>query len=399
MDHNQLNLPVASPNNHPSANKLLEQLRSTAWACASINSAICATFTPTLYVRTAKHQPTPKCETRTIQPRALKSLRDRLEIKSDIELKEVANHPINKLLADPNKYHTSYDLWELTTLYQETVGSCFWLLDFNALGRPIAIWPLPSQWVFIWPSPDGTFFYQFRGEQYDEHQIIHFRYPDPSNPYYYGLSPLRAAQNEAKLSTTYAELKLARFENRAAPDVVISPKEPIGLEERNRLEASWDAKFRRRGNGKAYVSESEITVDLLNGQMGDLALLAEKGKNAEDICNAFHVPLSMLSTNTNLANLQASEAQHARIAINPRIRRRDEKLNDQLIPYFDPSKRLFLCSPDADPGNGEDWRTIQSAAQYGWQTINEIRATQDLPPVTWGDKPCTQPIPGPSASP
>jgi hypothetical protein len=40
--------------------------------------------------------------------------------------------------------------------------------------------------------------------------------------------------------------------------------------------------------------------------MGDVAAMAAMGKTKEDIANAFHVPLAFLSTQTNLANVQAA---------------------------------------------------------------------------------------------
>src|SRR5262249_33467976 len=52
-------------------------------------------------------------------------------------------------------------------------------------------------------------------------------------------------------------------------------------------------------------------------------------------CNAFHVPLSFLTSETNLANLQAAEHQHLAKAIAPRLQRRDQKLNEQLVPFYD----------------------------------------------------------------
>ena len=78
--------------------------------------------------------------------------------------------------------------------------------------------------------------------------------------------------------------------------------------------------------------------------MGDLAALADMKATKEDVCNAFHIPISFLSSETNLANLQAAEHQHMSKAMTPRLKRRDEKLNEQLIPLFDPSGRLFLAS-------------------------------------------------------
>jgi hypothetical protein len=92
----------------------------------------------------------------------------------------------------------------------------------------------------------------------------------------------------------------------------------------------------------------------------------------------FHVPLAFLTTQTNLANLQAAESQHMSKAINPRLQLRDEMLNEQLIPIYDPTRRL---DPEAT------WQTMKINIQFGIVTINEARDAQGLTPVPWGDKP------------
>jgi hypothetical protein len=53
----------------------------------------------------------------------------------------------------------------------------------------------------------------------------------------------------------------------------------------------------------------------------------------------FHVPLPFLTTQTNLADLQAAESQHMSKAINPRLQGRDEKLNEQPGPSSKPATR------------------------------------------------------------
>jgi hypothetical protein len=98
-------------------------------------------------------------------------------------------------------------------------------------------------------------------------------------------------------------------------------------------------------------------------------------------------PSSFRDTETNLANLQAAERQHAK-TIHAKIARRDEKLNEQLIPLFDPSGRVFFGSDDPRP--------VETAAAMsqekqdlllGVRTINEVRTDRGLPPVEWGDRP------------
>src|SRR5205814_9586516 len=105
------------------------------------------------------------------------------------------------------------------------------------------------------------------------------------------------------------------------------------------------------GQGRALVAESEMQVTTLSRSMGDLAALADMKATKEDIVNAFHVPLPFLTGETNLANMQAADHLHKTLAIVPRLRRRDEKLNEQLVPKFDPSGRLFFHSPDPTPAN------------------------------------------------
>ena len=79
-------------------------------------------------------------------------------------------------------------------------------------------------------------------------------------------------------------------------------------------------------------------------QSGQLKAIAVTTK--DEIANAFGVPLAFLTTETNLANLQAAMQQHSSLAIRPRLQRRDEKINEQLIPLYDPTHRLFVASDD-----------------------------------------------------
>ncbi|HTU90073.1 MAG TPA: phage portal protein [Gemmataceae bacterium] len=384
----------------PTPNELLAELKNTAWTCASINAATCANYPPRLYVITEHHQPQPKCATKALSPwterrlRALPHLSSR--IKSAARIEEVTDHPLLTLLQHANPVHNAFDLWELTTLYQEVQGSAYWYLDMDPVrGVPRAVWILPAQNVTPRRDADSknlVDFYLYRNgrseERFDPERIIHFAYPDPRDPYTSGLSPLRACFEQAALVSDYAAFKKAKFENHAVPDAIISPDEVMGEEERDRLETQWNNRFRRGGTGKIVVAESSLKVSLLNQSMGDLAALADMKATKEDIANAFHVPVAFLSTETNLANLQASQSQHMSLAISPRLERRDEKLNAQLLPLYDPTGRLFLASEDPVPVD-QNLQVQQQIAdlKYGVVSINEIRSERGLPPVSWGEVP------------
>ena len=386
-------------NRQPTANEILAELKNTAWTCASINAATCANYPPKLYVITEHNQPQAKCATKTLSPWAERRLRAlphlSTRIKSTARIEEVTAHPLLTLLQHANPIHNAFDLWELTTLYQEVHGSA------TGISPSIRCWACRGPCGFyrqnVTPRRDPgstniVDYYLYRNgrseERFTPEQIIHFAYPDPRDPYTSGLSPLRACFEQAALTSDYAAFKKAKFDNHAIPDAIISPDEVMGEEERDRLETQWNNRFRRGGAGKVVVAESSLKVSLLNQSMGDVAALADMAATKNDIANAFHVPIAFLTSQTNLANLQASQSQHMSLAISPRLERRDQKLNAQLVPLFDPTGRLFLASEDPVPVD-QNLLVQQQIAdlKYGVVSINEIRSERGLPPVPWGDVP------------
>jgi HK97 family phage portal protein len=381
---------------NPTPNELLQELKGVAWSCISLNASICANYPPKLYVATQRHQPPAKCLTRGLVPAAEARLRGRNDLPSAVtkagRIEEVLDHPLLTLLRQVNPIHNSFDLWELTQTYLEVHGKAYWYLAAGPFGVPDEIWVLPAQNVTPKRRPDSgnvVDFYEYRTgsrtQNFPADQVIFFRNPDPRDPYLGGLSPLRAAFEQIALTSSYAATKGAIYDNQAIPSAVISPDEVIGEEERDRLEGQWNAKFRRGGAGQVLVAESGLRVQVLQHSMGDLAALADMAATKEDICNAFHAPVAFFTKETNLANLQAAQTQHLSQCIHPRLTRRDEKLNEQLVPRYDPSGRLFLASEDPTPVDQDlTIKQQENDPRFGVVSINEVRGERGLPPVPWG---------------
>jgi HK97 family phage portal protein len=384
---------------NPTPNELLAELKGVAWACISLNAAVCANYPPRLYVTTDRRQPPAKCPTRPLRPDAEARLRARKDLPAYLtraaHIEEVLEHPLLTLLRQVNPIHNAFDLWELTHTYLEVHGRAFWYLEFGPFGVPDQIWVLPAQNVNPRRRSDSANvvdYYEYRTggkmQLFRPEQVIFFRYPDPRDPYLGGLSPLRAAFEQITLASSYAATKSAIYDNQAIPSALITPDEVLGEEERDRLETQWNAKFRRGGSGKVLVAESGLRVQLLQHSMGDLAALADMAATKEDICNAFHCPIAFFTTQTNLANLQAADSQHLSKCIHPRLTRRDEKLNEQLLPLFDPAGRLFLASEDPTPVDQDlTIKQQENDLKYGVVSINEVRSERGLPPVPWGNVP------------
>jgi hypothetical protein len=94
------------------------------------------------------------------------------------------------------------------------------------------------------------------------------------------------------------------------------------------------------------------------------------------------VPSPFLTTETNLANVQAAKNLHDTLTVGPRVRRRDEKLNKQLVPGFDSMGRSYFRSHDPAGGN-QDFllRRKEQDLKYGVRSINQVRSDRGLETV------------------
>ena len=368
----------------PSSRELLSELRTTAYACATINAGVCASFVPRLYLRVGPNDPLPKKGL----GRMVDAKRLAVPTRFGSIIHEVTEHPLLELLRSVNDQMNGHDLLELTALSMEVLGNAYWWLEGDPPG---SIWPLPAQrmrqacgndagsWIL-----DGA-----AGPTLLEgDRVIHFRIPVLEDIYGPGLGPMRAAYEPAALASRFHAYRRGLWENAAVPGVVLSTNQPLGEEEVARIESRWQQRFGKGGSGKLLVTDADFKVSTIQYSPADMASLAEAGATREEIANAFGVPLAYLTSDTNLANLQAAREQHMSLAILPRLRRRDDRLNECLVKRFDPSGRLFLASDHPVP---EDRKMLlrqqETDLRMGVLTINEVRQSRGLSRVSWGDGP------------
>lgn len=383
----------------PKPADLLAQLKGIAYACATLNASVCAQHRPRLYVVTNKGAAAPKCPTRPLDHAARKALEsDRQAMATESNLQrwdEVIEHPLLALLNNPNPYHNAHELLETTTLQQETTGAAYWLIERDPFGLPTALLPLRSHLITHGRrqgSPRPFDYYEYWIERppvkLAESDVIDFRYPDPRDPYCGALAPLRGCYEEALQTSKYNATRHAVLDNSAIPGVIISPGEVISETEMRRIENQWHARFGRGKQGSVLVAESNLEVQVISQQLGDIAALAEARLTKEMIANAFGVPMAFWVSDSNRANLEAAREQHVGLAIKPRLDRRDARLNQRLVPLYDETGRLFLKTNDPDPRSREIALKEEDQDMHrGVRTINDVRAIRGLPPVEWGAVP------------
>lgn len=115
---------------------------------------------------------------------------------------EITDHPFLNFMAHPNPLYemTSGACWRLQQIYLELKGEGYFVYEFDALGRPVELWPLPTHWVQQTPYV-GYPYYEIRTtggliRQIPVDDIFCMKELNPLDPYKRGLGAAESLADE-----------------------------------------------------------------------------------------------------------------------------------------------------------------------------------------------------------
>ena len=308
------------------------------------------------------------------------------------EIEEVTDHAFLDLMKEVNPYHGSRELKELTTMFMDLTGECYWLLLKDGLKVPRQIWVIPSQ--FVNPDYGSSLKDAIKGYIYRRgnveltlkpEEVVMFNTPNPKN-IFSGFSTIKGVADAVYIQSQMNEFETSIFENRARVGGVIEEVESVGKDARKRFQEKLSQKHtgpKKAGKmmylprGLKYTKDAMTPVELnfIEGRKG----------NREEICTALDVPFGMFDPHSNRAVAEAAGYQHSKIGILPRCDRFSEKMNERVLPLFD--EKLFCAFDDPVPQNRELILKEQIGRVKGnIMLINEARAEQGLEPIEGGDE-------------
>lgn len=382
----------------PSPNDLLAQFDDTVYACATLIANTVASTPIKLFVTTDEGQPRPKCATRAVSQKTINELRTK-RLGGSTRVEEVTNHPALELLRRCNSAHNFGELLRMTELYQEIVGDAFWLVKSDGYGIPTGLFLLLPQYMTPIRDEDGFIEGWKYGtgndtQEYGTDEIIHFKFPNLSDPYGLGYSPLRAAWNRVQIGFKELAYLDSVLSNQGRPDAILTPDEPISPMESERLAKEWQHRFSRSGAGGIYVADGPMKYTPLNYQPRDLAELQLYQSVKTNVCNAFAVPPDIWEMGeSNRATAEAALYALAVHCIRPRMHALTEKLNDRLLPMFDKGQgRMFFEAVEIVP---EDKAFLLQERQLLLAqcviTRDEARQAYGFAPQEWASQPLMPP--------
>ena len=378
---------------------LINAYRSWVYVASSRNAATFAATPLRLYV--AKETTTQKllAPTKPITPKQYEYFQGNPKVASlpqvvkAAEIEELTQHPAIDLLHRVNPFMNQTDLLELTDLYEELTGNGYWYTVKNAMHIPEQIWPLPPNRVKIVPDPK-EFIKEYRfftsmvsgrnmGVPFEVDEIIHFKFPNPTD-LYYGASPLQAVSDSYNINQNMNTYENALFTNNARPEGFWTTEQELDGTDTKRLTAElsemWQGVF---NSGKTGITSHGLTYTPLNLSPRELGFLKGREWTKKEIFEAYDTPAGLFDEKANRANAKAAQYVYAKYCIQPRHRRFEEKLNEQLAPMFD--EKIFFAFDDVVPADRElELKIDTELLKVSAISADEVRAGRGKEPLPDG---------------
>lgn len=296
-------------------------------------------------------------------------------------------------LTEPNDDQDFGQFISQVQLSIEADGNAFILKAATPNGKLAGLYVLPPTAVQVEKDADtGRKFYVMTGatgrEIYSDTEILHVRWLTPPG-FLRGLSPITVARQTLGTGLAAEEFGARYFGSGATLSGVISHPGNISPEIAQQLKES----FTRKHGG---VSKSHAVGVLSGGATWTpISVNPEESQFLEtrrftdvQIANLYGIPAEYVTEAEGakgyVTGIYARQYMWLLTGMNPRLVRLERALSSLLPPgnYLKFNRRAFLAM---DPS---DRVSYYSAGQMGqWLTVNEIRALEDMNPMSEGDRP------------
>ncbi|QGR02110.1 phage portal protein [Ehrlichia ruminantium] len=323
-------------------------------------------------------------------------------IKSDTF--QIKNHPLLKLISQPNNTTSKAEFIEGILTYKLISGNAYILMIENNNMIPQELYLLRPDRVEIIPGRDNRpYSYRYTINDYminykinkltNYSQILHIKNFHPLNDWY-GLSPIEAASYSIDQHNQAGSWNQAMLQNGARPSgaLIVNAKNTnngsLTQEQYNRLKSQVDEFYSGpRNAGRPILLEGGLDWKEMSLSPRDMDFIESKHSSARDIALAFGVPPQLLgipgdNTYSNLIEARLSLWEQT---ILPHLDNIISHFNNWLTPKF--GNNIFL-SYDKDSisvlteKRKQLWQYVENA---NFMTINEKRAAFGLPPLDNGN--------------
>lgn len=311
------------------------------------------------------------------------------------------DHPLYRILHDsPNADQTALDFWEFMFAAVELRGNAYAEVVRNGQGQIIALTPIMCDTVQVRRLSTGDLEYSWTdagmSRRVSQSSIYHVRG--------FGGGPLggastlsvcRAAFNSASVVERAAS---TTFSNGVRPSGILATDKPLTPEQRKEAERLLQEKFAGSVNaGRPMLLDNGVTWQQLTINPEDAQMLESRKFSGEEICRIFGVPPAMVGYGDKASNWGTGKEVDVlgfqKFTLRRRLKRIEQAAEKQLLSAADRAAGMRIEFNLEGLLRADSLLRAQVndiALKNKTRTINEVRAQDNEPPVSWGDAPWVQ---------
>jgi HK97 family phage portal protein len=255
------------------------------------------------------------------------------------------DHPLVRLLREPNPISDLGELLELVSQWLDATGNALLLKVRGDDGLPKELWVLPSVGFRITMGDDhlpAEYLFYPNETRIPASDIIHIKRSDIRSAPYYGHSLIGDIIDTARTDAALRYYQQKYLENDAVPKAVLTFPEgtSLGADQLRELQQAWEEKFRGIGNAsRLAILPDGGEISMLTSGAKEMDFGKSRSAIRDAIREAFRVPKIVLgdTDDVNLSNAETSYAVFLRDVVDYALEKISRALTRQLASEFAPN--------------------------------------------------------------
>ncbi len=310
----------------------------------------------------------------------------RAALRAEGVLREVADHPMIQLLAEPNEFMSGSTAIKLTQIWLDVKGEAFWIIRYGADGTPQALFPMPPHWVRQAPTTAQPYFVVSVGIiqlHVAPEAVIWLKDPDPDNPYGRGTGTAESLGDELETDEYAAKYVKAWFFNSATPSLIVAfegATNPAQLEE---ARDKWEQAHRGTHNAhRAHFANGKMNAVKLDTAFKDQQLVELRRAGRDVAIQVYGVPPECVGVieNSNRATIDAADYMMVKGVEHPRVEYLREEIQRRLLPKYKGGDAAVVEGELLEPEDKGRRLEVMKSQPRAFE-LNEWRAEANYEPL------------------
>ncbi len=303
--------------------------------------------------------------------------------------------PLFRVLHDQfNESMTAFEGREFLVRSLDLAGNGYARIDRDADGEVQALHPINPAWVGVEQLASGRLRYQVSNPSGGttvllQEDMLHVRGPFGRDGIT-GQTPLSIARENLGLMIAQTSTALRLSTSGLSASGFLETAQSLEEQDRARLQQIMSEYVGTPGAGKLMILESGMKYNRLTWSPEDAELLASRKLSDESVARLFGIPPTSvgITDKATYSNVEQESTMLVRNALAPLARRVESAMAARLLTA-DHAEAGFYVEHDLNGllrgDTAARFQAYATGRQWGWLSANDVRRSENMPPIENGD--------------